>query len=295
MKKNFLISALAFCICVSSCSTDENMQSQSADNNVVFNELHNSLLNYNTSFLNENNIVQTRGFWGRLRGFLMADASGALFGSAFGGWGALFGGIFSSAVAGPVLAQEPLLVDSPMMDDRPIRTYIDTYVEPELNSISGINEYQVVTNSGIGYLHNTILSDINTKHPNIFSLQPSTKTMSELVAVEMKERNYSIPESEKQIIINKIESIIPAATASSTVDPATLLKSIYPELSNELSVINDFAANAEHLAKNISLLQEYLNGYLQGIENSGLTAEQKEALKASIEVAANSAVLWNVN
>lgn len=39
-------------------------------------------------------------------------------------------------------------------------------------------------------------------------------------------------------------------------------------------------------------MKAYLDGYLQVIERSNLTNSQKEVLKSSLEVAANSALFW---
>lgn len=309
MNKKITMSILTiFIYCMSSCSSDESISTPVIDKQSAYNELNENLATYNAVFWNENNIPQTRGFWKRLRGYLLADAGGALVGSAFGGWGALFGAVFSSAVAGPCYAEYEVVSKNELIivDDLPIKPVntkpktrnspdMETPMKPDIQSYSEINSNVTVTNSGIGYLHNTILTNINQKHPHIYQQSSDYGTMAQYIVTEMKEYDYKISETEKNILIEKVNSSIPQGYADPNVELIALLKNAYPEFSEELSVLDNFSTNIQSLTNDIELVKKYLDGYLQTIQNSNLTESQKEILKSSIEVAANSAVLWVVN
>lgn len=308
MNKNFTIGLLVIYICISSCSSDEKRQTQVKQE--TYSELNVSLATYNAAFWNTNNVPQTRGFWKKLRGFLFADASGALLGSIFGGGGALFGAIYSSAVAGPAFAEHEIVVQHtptcpaiPLTaDDTEAIPVSDPYlgrVLPRYNEIIApisnpltVNCYATVTSSGIGYQHNLILSRIEEAHPNIYNGTEDSEVMADLIATEMKESDYVIPETEKNILIQKVNSIVLKSNVDSTIELVTLLKNACPEYSDELFVLDDFTTNIVDITNNTELMRIYLNGYLQVIENSNLTDSQKKVLKSSIEVAANSALFW---
>lgn len=305
MNKKITMSILAICIySMSSCSSDEKVNTQSIDKQSAYSELNENLTIYNTTFWNDNNIPQTRGFWRRLRWYLFADAGGALIGSAFGGWGALFGAVFSSATAGPVYAKYELNSkneDLTIIDDgllKPIKPATrnspgqGTVINPDQQINSKINSNVTVTSSGIGYLHNKILSSINQKHPNVYKQSVGTETMAKYIVTEMEEYNYEISETEKNILIQKVNSTIPKDDTDPNVELITLLKNACPEFSDELSVLDDFANNIGGLTNSTELVKKYLDGYLKIIQNSNLTEAQKDLLKSSLEVAANSAVLW---
>ena len=110
----------------------------------------------------------------------------------------------------------------------------------------------------------------------------------------MKEYNLTISETEQSILIHKVNSTIPKDDVDPNIELIILLKNAYPEFSDELSVLDDFATNVGSLTDSKELVKKYLEGYLQVIENSNLTDSQKEILKSGLEVAANSAVLWVV-
>ncbi|RGN32012.1 hypothetical protein [Bacteroides oleiciplenus] len=295
------------CICIFSCSSDENTYTQSDKTLNVYSELNEKLATYNAAFWSENNIPQTRSFWKRLKGYLLADAGGALIGSVFGGWGSLFGAIFCSAVAGPAYAEHEMkskddgiiTIDTTIF--KPITRIPTTRnpedmepANPENQGYGTINSNVTVTNSGIGYLHNTILSKINQKHPDVYKQSVSSETMAKYIVTEMKEYNLTISETEQSILIHKVNSTIPKDDVDPNIELIILLKNAYPGFSDELSVLDDFATNVGSLTNSTELVKKYLEGYLQVIENSNLTDSQKEILKSGLEVAANSAVLWVV-
>lgn len=308
MNKIFTIGLLMIYICISSCTSDERMQHQVKQE--TYSELNENLATYNATFWNTNNVPQTRGFWKKLRGFLFADAGGALLGSVFGGGGALFGAIYSSAVAGPVFAEHEMMSQttatcpaitltpddteaiegSALYPEKVLSRYNEMAV-PVSNPVT-VNCYTTITSSGIGYQHNLILSRIEEAHPNIYNGTEDSEVMGNFIATEMKESDYVIPETEKNILIQKVNSIVLKSNVDSTIGLVTLLKNACPEYSYELFVIDDFTTNIVDLTNNTKLMRTYLNGYLQVIENSNLTDSQKEVLKSSIEVAANSALFW---
>lgn len=314
MSTKNLVIFLAVCIFLSSCSLDEKMNTQNKQD--VYIELNENLATYNTIFWDANSVPQTRGFWNnfkkRLRGFLIADTGGAIIGSTFGGMGAIFGAVFGSAFGGPAIAEQITINQdsnsatcpstSISSDSTQVVSSTDPYsaqvlsddyeiADPPSNHTT-VNCYATVTFSGIGYQHNLILSEIAVAHPNIYNEMKSSEEMSDLIVKEMNKSNQNIPEAEKNILIQKINSIILEYKTDSTTDIITLLKNAYPEYSNEFSIVDDFTINIMDLTDNIELMKSYLEGYLQVIESSNLTSSQKEVLKSSLEVAANSAVFW---
>ena len=308
MNKIFITSFLAICISMSSCSSDEKTYNQPKQE--LYSKLNEDLAAYNATFWNANNIPHTRSFWKKLRGFLLADAGGALIGSAFGGWGALFGAVFSSAVGGPALAEHEMTsqtattcpVIPPTSDNTQTVPISDPYsaevlsddneIAAPTSSQVAVNCYATVTSSGIGYEHNLILSRIEETHQNIYNEAKSSEVMADLIVTEMGKCSYAIPETEKNILIQKVNSIVLKSKTDSATELITLLKNTWPEYSDELSVIDDFTINIGNITNNTALMKAYLDGYLQVIERSNLTNSQKEVLKSSLEVAANSALFW---
>lgn len=116
--------------------------------------------------------------------------------------------------------------------------------------------------------------------------------MADLIVTEMGKCSYAIPETEKNILIQKVNSIVLKSKTDSATELITLLKNTWPEYSDELSVIDDFTVNIGNITNNTELMKAYLDGYLQVIESSNLTNSQKGVLKSSLEVATNSALFW---
>lgn len=116
--------------------------------------------------------------------------------------------------------------------------------------------------------------------------------MAKYITSEMKEYNYTIPVAEQNTLIQKINSSIPNDKTEIDTDIVTHLKTAYPEFTNEFSILEDFIANIERINGNVEFMKTYLDGYLQIIENSNLSESEKDLLISSLEVAANSAVLW---
>lgn len=294
-------------ICMTSCSSETRIDTLNSDKEFAYHELQKDLAAYNTTFWIENDIPQTRSFWRRLRGYLFADAGGALLGSIFGGWGALFGAVYCSAVAGPVYAEMELLnadnndgmkgevcdtIIKLPFDPIPLDPQNVAPVVPVEPTFYATVSNLTVTTSGIGHMHNVILYNMDKKHSNLYNQQTNYRDMAKYITSEMKEYNYTIPVAEQNTLIQKINSSIPNDKTEIDTDIVTHLKTAYPEFTNEFSILEDFIANIERINGNVEFMKTYLDGYLQIIENSNLSESEKDLLISSLEVAANSAVLW---
>lgn len=205
--------------------------------------------------------------------FLCADASGALVGGAVGGGvGAIFGAVLNSAVAGPAMAST-----------RAISTQVE------------INAYTTVSEEGIGHLHNQILSEIETENPGIYNQAISYDAMANLIIAKMQKYGYVISETDKNTLLKKAENIVPK-TDFDTMDQLSVhYQKVLPEFSNEFSIIKDFVLNVEEISDDKELVKEYSNGYQLIISSSKLPEPKKQELIPCIDVAANSAVLWEVD
>ena len=307
MKKKYLVVVVAISICIASCFSEKENIILVEEPNDAYDALKVELAQYTAEYNAENGVVLSRaGFWKRLRGFLFADAGGALMGASLGGWGALFGAIYSSAVAGPVYSA----IDDEYQEIIPVRPIepiaptdslvmplydISTPEEPIEGEWGNIRSYVTVTSTGTGYLHNMILSKINETHPDVLIHVESPNLIAEYVADEMEdEYGYVIPDASKNLLIQKVDSMSMVDIDWEYDDIVTYVNSLAPEYSNEFAIIEDFVANVEPLGGRVAAVQNYLSGYLQIINSSNLTDEQKQLLITSIEVAANSAVLWVV-
>ena len=307
MKTKYLALMIVISICITSCLSENGnalLLEQGKDD--AYDALKVELARYTAEYYTEDDVVLSRvGFWKRLRGFLFADASGALLGSRFGGLGALFGAIYSSAIAGPVYSaldnefQE--ILPMPIEPIEPIDSLVSplynvtTPEEPIEDEYGCIRPYVTVTPIGTGYLHNMILSKIDEKHPNILECIESADLIAEYVVDEMAcGYGYDLPNSTKDLLIQKVDSMNMVDVDWGYDDIVTYVASLAPEYRNEFAIIEDFVANVEPLGGRVANIQGYLAGYLQIVNASNLTDEQKQILTTCIEVAANSAVLWVV-
>ncbi len=305
MRNNFFL-IMVVCACLASCSSEKDSFVSDQEQKGAFDELKVELAQYSAEYHKENGIMQTRaGFWKRLRGFLFADASGALFGSYFGGGGALFGAIFNSVVAGSVFSA----MDNEYVGVQPMPIEPIEPMEPILNPLNDvgtpedpieeeyvyIRPYVTVTTDGAGYLHNMIISKIDENYPDVLKNIGSTDLIAGYIADEMEsEYGYTISDSTKEMLIQKVDSVNNVDIDWEYDYMVARVNSLLPEYENELAVIEDFVENVEPMGGRVVNVQNYLSGYLQIINNSNLTDEQKQTLRMCIEIAANSAVLWVV-
>lgn len=272
---NVITLLLAVCICFASCSSEEtNEVRKTEDIQKAYEELNANLAIYNTDFMNKNALPQTKAkFWKKLARFLCADASGALIGGSFGGGvGAIFGAIFSSATAGPAMAATKAL---------------STTVE--------VNAYATASEEGIGYLHNQILSEIEAEHPGIYNQAVSSEVMANLIIAKMQKYGYVISETNKNALIKKAENVMPKTDFDTMEQLSAHYKKVLPEFSNEFNIIQDFVLNVEDISDDTNLVKEYSTGYQLVISSSKLPEPKKLELLPCIDVAANSAVLWEVD
>lgn len=275
--KIIFVFMLVCSICFFSCSSEETQENQqTVDIQTAYKELNESLARYNASFMHETCIVQTRKgkFLKKLAKFLCADASGALIGGSVGGGvGAIFGAVLNSALAGPAMAAET----------RAVLSVVD------------VNSFVTVSEGGIGYLHNTILSEIEAEHPGIYNENVDANYLASLIVEKMEKYGYYISTSEQTVLINKALSIVPKVEFE-TIDQLTShYQQVLPQFSNEMNVIQDFVVNVEDISDDIELVKAYTEGYQKVVAVSNLPEPKKLELKSSLDVAANSAVLWEVD
>ena len=153
----------------------------------AYKALNEELAAYDYSFKSNIQIPQTRGkIWNKIRGFLLADAGGFLLGSTFGPIGGLWAAIFGSAVGGPVFAETLYSETNSGNAECPVAVTDSTttgIVKPPYSATTNslpsevekgngsdaeavsywdieVHCYNYATDSGYGYLHNRILSDI---------------------------------------------------------------------------------------------------------------------------------------
>lgn len=106
---------------------------------------------------------------------------------------------------------------------------------------------------------------------------------------------YYISTSEQTVLINKALSIVPKVEFE-TIDQLTShYQQVLPQFSNEMNVIQDFVVNVEDISDDIELVKAYTEGYQKVVAVSNLPEPKKLELKSSLDVAANSAVLWEVD
>lgn len=297
MKKNFLkigLSALfiATCAGIACCSQEEEtVNQQPQDLQIAYAELNQQLAVYNANFKGEYGIPKTRGFFRKLLGALAADASGALMGSSFGYIGAIFGAIFNSAVAGEAIGEQ---------FDATTYTTQDPYSTPGEPQITTADEIPysattsavAVSDTGIGYLHNLILTEIEIEHPGIYEQGSSLENLGNLIVEKMEKYGFSISESDKQMLMDKSDRVVPKQVYSTDDELVSHYTTALPEFASEMHVIQNFACNVEEISNDTELVKAYATGFQEVISASSLPEATKADLLPCIEVAANSAVLW---
>ncbi len=318
MKKIYFVYLLFAAISVASCSEEEVTpisMNEESDKEIVRNIplsylcLQEDLGSYNNAFMSKNGVAQTRsgfGDWWRRkwRAISKADATGALQGYKKGyGWcSCLLEGVVYSAAAVFEIDLDDAIV--PILSNNPLGEDVSICSGPDLGGVQrpieilpegeiSVNHYVVVTNQGVGYLHNQILSKIDEDTPNIFNSHVSINSMTETIIDEMEDYNYTVPQSLKTSIINETNLVFENIDEVKNGDVTTYFQTLFPEDANDLDIIDDFVDSVT-LLTNMADIQSYLSGYLQTIQNSNLTNEEKEKLTIAIEVAANSSVLWEV-
>lgn len=275
MKQIFITLSLIVCLVMASCSSDESANIQTPDIQKAYDELNQQIASYNTEFRNQYSLPPTTKawkFWKRLAAVLSADASGALVGSIGGPCGSIFCAVFFSAVGGPAAE----------------------FTETRSVSSLELNSYATLSDEGIGYLHNTILSEIEAEHPGIYNQSTSYDTMANLIVEKMKKYGYTISTNERNQFVRKAQTIIP----QESFDTADALVAHYqkkiPEFSNQIGVVLDFVSNVGEISDETELVRIYNEGYQKIVSESNLPDPQKKTLLPCIDVAANSAILWEV-
>lgn len=308
MKIGLLALFVASCAGLVCCSQEEqNASGKSEDLQIAYAELSQQLAIYDANFKEEYGIPETRGFFKKLLGALLADASGALIGSSAGPVGAIFGAIFNSAVAGPAIGEE--LEATTYITTRPDMAHVtdsgscsastsdkttSTTVEGDPTSASTESAPVAVSATGIGYLHNLILTEIEIENPGIYNQGTSLEALGNLIVEKMKKYGYSISESDKRALMNKSDKVVPKQVYTTEDELVSHYRNVLPEFAPEMRVIQNFACNVEAISNDSELVKAYANGFEKVISASSLPESAKADLLPCIEVAANSAVLWEV-
>lgn len=266
-----------------SCSSEENNQNKlSNEMTESYELLAQELATYNAAFYESHNIPQTKGFlkklWNKIKGFVAADATGAYIGGALlGPAGAIGGAVINSALAGSAINESMNMAS------------------PSTNEFIVARPYQITSEKGIGYLHNLIISNIEKENPGIYNQSISAEEMSKLVMNQMKAYNYPISDEDMTQLVNKAKEVLPTTVIESTDELIQHYKNLLPEYSTELNLLGDFIDYIEPIAHDPLLIKEYYNGYKETIYSSPfLRIEQVQRALLGIEVAASSAVLWNI-
>jgi len=326
LRSNCIYILFLCAICVISCtpSSEDTAPFEIVKSDInAYKALNEELAAYDYSFKSNIQIPQTRGkIWNKIRGFLLADAGGFLLGSTFGPIGGLWAAIFGSAVGGPVFAETLYSETNSGNAECPVAVTDSTttgIVKPPYSATTNslpsevekgngsdaeavsywdieVHCYNYATDSGYGYLHNRILSDIETENPGIYVQSNDNSAMvGSLISTVMKRYDYNVSPSDKVACEIKWNEILQECRSGMSENELVVcLKKFMPDYEYDISIINDFAANIEVLVDNPNELKNYLNGYLQIISNSALNQSQKDILSQSIEIAANSALLWSV-
>ena len=314
--KSLLFLVLICALCVFSCSkdveNDNGLKEESSQ--VAFAKLNQSLAEYNASFITSH--PSTRSFWTKIRGFLIADASGALIGSVFGTAGSVFCGILSSAFAGPAFAEidrisinsttttiitcsEAVLTPFPTV--HPVQTRSGGAITPPVvppteattnSSIAYVNTSAKLqfAESNTGYLHNKIIGEIFTTQAGTLKGSIDIRIFAELVRQRAIENNLSISNDEAEQIVEILIAMYPSSTPS---DGMAYYKEKNPELSMELSIVEMFIDNICNMSD--ASLTDYTKGFLGIVGNSDIPQYQINSISSAVTVAANSAVLWTGN
>lgn len=207
----------------------------------------------------------------------MADASGALIGSTFGGLGAGIGAVVNSAIAGPALS-ENLAKESISEEEK-----ID------------INAYVIASEGELGELHNVILSELEAENPDLYNQNLSIEEMTEFVVEKFKEHGYDVSDTDTEGVSNELKVVFDKTDFDSEEEMFAYYQDKMPAYENEIEIIKDFADNVEELGVyDPVFIGEYADGFKSVINESQLPFEKRNVLIKAIDVEANSTVLWRI-
>lgn len=220
--------------------------------------------------------VATRGrFWNWFKSVLFCDASGAALGGLVGGGGgALIGGILFSACAGScayVVPRPPLYGETAIVTDAPCLS---------------------VEGDSIGFLHNSIISEIAEENEGIFENELTSEEWMNLIIPKAEKYGCFVSENDKRTIISKMNEMpLSSELIQNDEQLVSYYKTKMPECAQQLDVIKTYVSTASQIV-NKDDLKEYTEGCTQIISETQLPIEERKALASSVIVAENSALLW---
>ena len=259
-----------------SCNSEENVQNEPFNETAESYELlAQELAAYNMAFYENHNIPLTKGkIWKKIKKVLTADAVGAIVGLRGGIHGSIVVGVGASIAA----AFQSSSTNSISITD---------------NSFT--NSYQFVTNEGVGYLHNVIISEIEKENPGIYARPISEEELCNLLFSKITKYNLSMSKEDIRIAIRQAIQIVPDDNFESTEALMQYYKESIPGYNIEFNILGDFVDHVEPIIDNPKAVKDYYEGYKKTISsNVSLRVETQMNAILAIEVAANSAVLWNI-
>lgn len=274
--KNIKILLVLFSIGIwlASCSSEENNQNMpSNEATESYEQLAQELAAYNAAFYEEYNIPQTKGkFLKKLLKVIGADAIGAAVG--------LIGGPEGSLVLG-------------------IGASIGAAASSSTNSIipteSLTRSERFITTEGVGYMHNLIISNIEKENPGIYNQPLSNEKIAELLSHKFKNMNIPISDEVIKTNLSQVTQITPHSEFESIEELMQYYQSILPEHSSVVNVLEDFIEHIDPIIDNTEAIKSYYEGYKETIKTStSILYQDMEKMLVAIDVAANSAVLWNI-
>ena len=280
MKTKLLFMLLLCSFYCVSCSND--VKTDAKENAVVeanYAKLNETLDLYSQNFVASHpTSVATRGrFWNWFKAVLFCDASGAALGGIVGGGGgALIGGILFSACAGSCA----YVVPRPPLSDQ-----MEMAIVTEVPCLS-------LKDDSVGFLHNSIISEIAEENEGVFEDNLTTEEWMNLIFPKAEKYGCSVSESDKNTIISKMNEMpLSSELVQNDEQLVEYYKMKMPERAQQLDIIKTYVSTASQIMCKDDL-QEYTEGCTRIISETQLPVEEQKALASSVIVAENSALLW---
>ena len=297
MKRFLIISIFSFLLV--SCSNDkinENIAAVEDETELAFSELTDDIDFYNSE-LGVIGDPETKGrFWNFLKKLFCCDATGAAIGAGLGSsagpGGILLGGLIGGLV-GSVTCSGFIFDDTQTLQvGEPAQTITCVNVGATIyNSIEAVDLYD-----SVGFYHNRIISDIYESSGTEF-LSYTEEQIYDLVVHKVKEFftkqsiKKTMPNLTKYLDYNS--TILSYIEHSDEVGLLNYLKELYPSRTGEFMVIFRYLDSISSLA--VSDIPSYHEGFKNILNASNVSVDSKNYISMVTSVAANSAVLWNVD
>ena len=144
----------------------------------------------------------------------------------------------------------------------------------------------------VGFLHNSIISEIAEENEGVFEDNLTTEEWMNLIIPKAEKYGCSVSESDKNTIISKMNEMpLSSELVQNDEQLVEYYKMKMPERAQQLDIIKTYVSTASQIMCKDDL-QEYTEGCTRIISETQLPVEEQKALASSVIVAENSALLW---